>query len=115
MRSILDGHIMLSRDLARRHHYPAIDVLGSVSRLRNDVVPKKDVQAGARLMGWLKALEDNRDLINIGAYVGGTDHVLDQALEREQEIQAFLTQEVNEGFATVECLTGLRRLTGVES
>ncbi|MEN8005391.1 MAG: FliI/YscN family ATPase [Candidatus Krumholzibacteriota bacterium] len=114
MRSILDGHIMLSRDLARRHHYPAVDVLGSVSRLRNDVVPQEDIQAGARMMNWLKILEDNRDLINIGAYVPGSDPVLDQALEREEEIRSFLTQEVHEGFATEECLASLRRLTEVE-
>ena len=113
MRSILDGHIMLSRDLARQHHYPAIDVLGSVSRLRNDVVSREDIQAGARLMGWLKALEDNRDLINIGAYVGGTDQVLDQALERGDEIRSFLTQGVQEGHDTEECLTSLRELTEV--
>ncbi len=115
MRSILDGHIMLSRDLARRHHYPAVDVLGSVSRLRNDVVPVEDIKAGARLMGWLKALEDNRDLINIGAYVGGTDPVLDMALEREEAIRSFLTQEVNVGHSTHDSLMDLRRLTEVES
>jgi FliI/YscN family ATPase len=113
MRSILDGHIMLSRDLARRHHYPAVDVLGSVSRLRNDVLGREDILAGARLLSWLKALEDNRDLINIGAYVAGSDPVLDQALARENEINSFLTQEVHEGHATAECLAGLRRLAEV--
>ena len=113
MRSILDGHIMLSRDLARRNHYPAVDVLGSVSRLRNDVVGPDDIEAGARLMVWLKALEDNRDLINIGAYVAGSDRTLDQALACEAEIEAFLRQGVSEGHPATEAMSGLRQLTGV--
>jgi len=114
MRSILDGHIMLSRDLARRHHYPAVDVLGSVSRLRNDVVQAIDIDAGAQLMGWLKVLEDNRDLINIGAYVAGSDPILDQALEKENEIRSFLTQGMLDGYSATESLSGLQQLTGVE-
>jgi flagellum-specific ATP synthase len=113
MRSILDGHIMLSRDLARRHHYPAVDVLGSVSRLRNDAVASSDLEAGAKLMAWLKALEDNRDLINIGAYVAGSDPVLDQALTKEGEIETFLTQGVQEGHSVSDSLSGLRQLTEV--
>jgi len=113
MRSILDGHIMLSRDLARSNHYPAVDVLGSVSRLRNDAVAPQDMEAGARLMAWLKALEDNRDLINIGAYVAGSDRTLDQALENKEAIKAFLTQGVLESHAAADSLSDLRKLTGV--
>jgi FliI/YscN family ATPase len=113
MRSILDGHIMLSRDLARQHHYPAVDVLGSVSRLRHDALGPQDLEAGARLLAWLKALEDNRDLINIGAYVAGSDPVLDQALAKEGEIKTFLTQGLGEGHAASAALSGLRQLTGV--
>jgi len=113
MRSILDGHVMLSRDLARQHHYPAVDILGSVSRLRNDIVSDTDVQAGARLMRWLKVLEDNRDLINIGAYVSGSDPLLDEALEREGEVRDFLTQGISEGAKLDETLDRLRQLTGV--
>ena len=113
MRSILDGHIMLSRDLARQHHYPAVDVLGSISRLRNDIVEQADIEAGGRLMRWLKALEDNRDLVNIGAYVAGSDPVLDKALAREQAVRDFLTQDVTEGTLLADSLAGLRALTGV--
>jgi FliI/YscN family ATPase len=113
MRSILDGHIMLSRDLARRHHYPAVDVLGSVSRLRNDAVEAGDIEAGAKLMGWLKALEDNRDLINIGAYVAGSDATLDEAIEKENEIKSFLTQGTVDGHAAADTMSALRQLTGV--
>ena len=113
MRSILDGHIMLSRDLARSHHYPAVDVLGSVSRLRNEVVAPDDLEAGARLLAWLKALEDNRDLINIGAYVAGSDRTLDQALGKESAIKAFLTQGVRESCSADHAMSGLRELTEV--
>ncbi|MFT5234617.1 MAG: flagellum-specific ATP synthase [Candidatus Krumholzibacteriia bacterium] len=114
MRSILDGHLMLSRDLARQHHYPAVDVLGSVSRLRNDIVDEKDIAAGACLMRWLKAIEDNRDLINIGAYVPGSDRVLDDALAREEDLREFLTQGVTEGASLPETLARLREMTGVQ-
>ncbi|MBM4131863.1 FliI/YscN family ATPase [bacterium] len=114
MRSILDGHVMLSRDLARRHHYPAVDVLGSVSRLRADVVGPADREAGARLMRWLSALEENRDLVNIGAYVTGADPILDEALAREADIAAFLRQDVCEATDVETSLAGLRRLTGVD-
>jgi FliI/YscN family ATPase len=113
MRSILDGHIMLSRDLARRHHYPAVDVLGSVSRLRNEVVDPSELAAGAQLMNWLKALEDNRDLINIGAYAAGSDPLLDQALTKEEAIKTFLTQPCDQGHAVPESMAELLRLTEV--
>ena len=113
MRSILDGHVMLSRDLARQNHYPAVDILGSISRLRNDVVPPVDVQAGGRLLTWLKSLEDNRDLVNIGAYVSGADSVLDEALTKERAIREFLVQGIQEGAELGETFTRLRQLTGV--
>ncbi|MDP1601757.1 MAG: EscN/YscN/HrcN family type III secretion system ATPase, partial [Legionella sp.] len=115
MRSILDGHVMLSRDLARRHHYPAVDVLGSVSRLRSDVIGPADREAGARLLRWLSTLEENRDLVNIGAYVAGADPVLDEALARESDIAAFLRQDVCESTHVESSLVGLRRLTGVDA
>jgi len=113
MRSILDGHVMLSRDLARQHHYPAVDVLGSVSRLRNDIVGAEDIQAGAQLMRWLKSLEDNRDLVNIGAYMSGADPLLDEALAKETEIKSFLQQGITEETQLEPTLLGLRQLTGV--
>ncbi len=113
MRSILDGHIMLSRDLARDHHYPAVDVLGSVSRLRNDIVDDNAVLAGANLMRWLKSLEDNKDLVNIGAYVPGSDPVLDEALSKKQDIRDFLTQGIDDRTVLETTLQDLNILTGV--
>ena len=66
-------------------------------------------------MQWLKTLEDNRDLVNIGAYVAGADPVLDEALAREKDIRAFLRQDVLESTDVETSLTGLRGLTGVKS
>lgn len=113
IRSILDGHIMLSRDLARQHHYPAVDVLGSVSRLRNDIVTDADKKAGAQLMRWMKSLEDNKDLVSIGAYVKGADPLLDEALANEEKVREFLTQGITESTEVSATLEQLRELTGV--
>ena len=110
MRSILDGHVMLSRDLAREGHYPAIDVLGSVSRLRNEVVDRDTRQAGDRVMRLMKSLEDNRDLVSIGAYVPGSDPVLDDALSGRDHIRGFLTQDIDERAGGDESRQALREL-----
>ncbi len=96
MRSILDGHVLLSRDLARRGQYPAVDVLGSISRLRRDVVTPEVLAAGSRVMEWLKALEENRDLINIGAYAAGSDPRVDRALAMEERVRDYLRQGVDD-------------------
>jgi len=111
VRSILDGHIMLSRDLAREGHYPAVDVLGSVSRLRQDVVPEDMIVSGRILVRWLKAYEENRDLINIGAYVTGSDPVVDSALKHRNAISAFLRQPIDELSPWDESARGLHTLT----
>lgn len=115
MRSILDGHVMLSRDLARQGHYPAIDVLGSISRLRNDVLPPDALAAGDVLMRWLKAIEENRDLVNIGAYVAGSDPLLDTALARRREIRAFLTQAMTELVPPESSHQALQEIVGTEA
>ncbi|MDO9172625.1 MAG: FliI/YscN family ATPase [bacterium] len=111
VRSILDGHIMLSRDLAREGHYPAVDVLGSISRLRNEVVAPEVRAAGTKLMRWLKALEDNRDLINIGAYVAGSDPLVDTALAKREPVRRFLCQEVAESSSWSDTVSSLMALT----
>jgi len=112
MRSILDGHVMLSRDLARENHYPAIDVLGSISRMRAEVMPEPDRLAGGHVLRWMKSLEENRDLVNIGAYVPGSDPVLDEALRRRDDIRSFLVQGMSEKAPFEASLDGLRRLAG---
>jgi flagellum-specific ATP synthase len=112
MRAILDGHIMLSRDLARTGHYPAVDVLGSISRLRNDIVPAAHREPGTLLLRWLKSLEDNRDLVNIGAYKAGSDPLLDAALAHQEAIRTYLTQDREERADLAETFARLAALTG---
>ncbi len=96
VRSILDGHIVLTRSLAHAGHYPAIDLLQSVSRLTGEIVAPEIAAAGQRLRGTLAALREKEDLISIGAYHAGSDPLLDAALEHRPRIDAFLRQAVTE-------------------
>jgi flagellum-specific ATP synthase len=96
VRSILDGHIVLTRALAHAGHYPAIDVLQSVSRLIGEIVPGELADAGQRLRSALAALHEKEDLIAIGAYSAGADPALDVALAHRARIDAFLRQAVDE-------------------
>jgi flagellum-specific ATP synthase len=91
-RAILDGHIVLSRALAQRGHYPAIDVPASLSRVMDDLVPPDIAAAAQRLRALIAAREDNRDLVLMGAYRAGSDALLDEALALSGVIDAFLTQ-----------------------
>jgi flagellum-specific ATP synthase len=101
--ALLDGHIVLSRDLAARGHYPAVDVLKSLSRLENEVLSEEALKAARQVRAWLGRIEDARDLIAVGAYRPGSDVELDLALAQEGRIKAFLRQglreyvDVNEG------------------
>lgn len=96
VRSILDGHVVLTRALAHAGHYPAIDVLQSVSRLIGEIVSDSVAHAGQRLRSALASLREKEDLIAIGAYSPGSDPALDAALAHRPRIEAFLRQ------ATVE-------------
>jgi flagellum-specific ATP synthase len=96
VRSILDGHVVLTRSLAHAGHYPAVDVLQSVSRLVGEIVSPEIAHAGQTLRGALAALHDKQDLISIGAYNSGSDPLLDAALEHRLRIEGFLRQSVSE-------------------
>jgi flagellum-specific ATP synthase len=96
VRSILDGHVVLTRSLAHAGHYPAIDVLQSVSRLIGEIVSSDISAAGQRLRSALSALREKEDLISIGAYSSGSDPALDAALAHRSRIDAFLRQKVTE-------------------
>lgn len=103
-RSILDGHIVLSRKIAQRNHYPAIDILQSTSRVMRAVVSKEhDVWAG-QIREWLAAYAQAEDLINIGAYVRGSNPKIDQAIHVNERINQFLRQGVTDSssYATTE-------------
>jgi flagellum-specific ATP synthase len=92
-RAILDGHIVLSRELAQRGHYPAIDVPASLSRVMDELVTPDIARAARRLRALIAARETNRDLVLMGAYRAGSDPLLDTALALSGAIDAFLTQE----------------------
>jgi len=95
-RSILDGHVVLTRSLANSGHYPAIDVLQSVSRLVSEIVSPEVARAGQRLRSALARLREKEDLVSIGAYQAGSDPALDTALAHRTAIDAFLRQPVDE-------------------
>lgn len=109
-RSILDGHIMLSRDLAHKNHYPAVDVLQSVSRVMNDVVSKEHKDAAGKIRTLLAAYRKNEDLINIGAYVKGSDAVTDRAIALMDSINFFLRQAVDEPMLYDDTVAALLKL-----
>jgi FliI/YscN family ATPase len=94
-RGILDGHVILSRDLASVGHYPAIDVLNSISRLANKVAPKEDMQAAQRVREALAVYQQSADLIQLGAHVQGTNPVLDQSIRSRPKIIDFLKQDAD--------------------
>jgi len=96
VRGILDGHIVLSRELAARGHYPAIDVLRSISRLMRSVVPEEHRRRAEELRGLLAAYAEAEDLINLGAYQSGSNPRIDRALELRDQIEEFLCQRVDE-------------------
>jgi FliI/YscN family ATPase len=100
-RGILDGHIILSRTLAARNHYPAIDVLNSVSRVMPSVTSREHIQMAATARKHLATYEKARDLVNIGAYVTGSDPEIDQALQVLPALTSFLQQE-NKDVSTFE-------------
>lgn len=96
VRGILDGHIVLSRSLAAKNHYPAIEVLKSVSRLMSEIADKKHKSNASRLRDLLATYENSEDLINIGAYVKGSNPNIDKAIECHDSILGFLKQGIDE-------------------
>jgi flagellum-specific ATP synthase len=115
VRSILDGHVVLSRDLAHTGHYPAVDVLASVSRLVGEVVTADVRSAGDEVRRLMAAYRDNSDLISIGAYARGSDPLIDAAIDARGPIDAFLRQGVTELSTADEAdsaLTNLALLSG---
>ena len=97
-RSILDGHIVLSRALAHKNHYPAVDALQSLSRVMNDIVDDNHKASAGVLRNLLAVYAKNEDLINIGAYVSGSDPICDKAISMMNTINSFLTQSTKESF-----------------
>lgn len=96
MRSLLDGHLVLTRELAHRGHYPAIDVLQSVSRLSQNLTTDEEQQLIRQVIAMLSLYHQNKDLIDLGAYKPGNNQALDSAVARFDLVQQLLTQGTNE-------------------
>ncbi len=97
-RSILDGHIMLDRKLGHKNHYPAIDILQSISRCMSQIATKEHKRLAGRLKTVLATYQEAEDLINIGAYKNGSNPAIDYAISKIDAVNAFLCQEVDEKF-----------------
>lgn len=109
VRSIIDGHIFLSRKIASSNHYPAIDVLNSLSRLMSGIADEDHKDAAGKMRNMMSIYRDNEDLISIGAYKPGANPVVDGAVSHQKKINDFLQQRVDEKFEFDEMLTQLKQ------
>lgn len=109
-RAILDGHIMLSRNLSDAGHYPAIDIESSVSRTMNSLISEQQFDRVRRFKQFYARYQRSRDLINIGAYVKGGDPVLDEAIVLQPQMESFLQQGMNEQARYDVSIAGLETL-----
>jgi FliI/YscN family ATPase len=96
VRAILDGHIVLSRELGARNHYPAIDVLHSVSRTMPDVTTVDHRLKAGMVRDWMATLRDSEDLVSVGAYVAGSNPRIDEAIAKRGDIESFLRQPADD-------------------
>lgn len=109
-RGILDGHIILSRKLGHKNHYPAIDVLQSISRVMSAVATKEHKQLASKLKSTLATYTEAEDLINIGAYKAGSNPEIDEAIQKNAAINGFLRQGTDEKFTFEETVEQLRSI-----
>ncbi|MCS7281694.1 MAG: FliI/YscN family ATPase [Desulfobacterota bacterium] len=112
-RAILDGHIVLSRKLADSNIYPAVDVLRSVSRVMRDVVSKEQMEYASRIVEIISEYERAEDLINIGAYVAGTNRKIDYAISMIEKVRLFLKQDVDEKVTLEDAINAMKILLAV--
>ena len=110
VRGILDGHIVLSRNLAAKNHYPAIDVLNSISRLMSEIADEDHKKASSLYRDLLATYRDSEDLINIGAYVNGSNKKVDLAIKYNEAINNFLKQKMREHSSLEETLSILKSI-----
>ncbi len=113
-RSILDGHIMLNRKLVHKNHYPAIDVLQSISRCMSQIATREHKRLAGKLKNVLATYSEAEDLINIGAYKSGSNPEIDYAITMIHQVNAFLQQEVDEKVSFEESIEGLEEMFGEE-
>jgi len=111
-RASLDGQVMLSRQLADAAHYPAIDLNGSISRLMPSLLPPDAFKRSNRLRRLWSLYQQSRDLIQVGAYVAGSDADLDQAIRLRPTLETFLRQDMHAGVSYGECMDKVREIVG---
>ena len=109
-RSILDGHIMLSRKLGHKNHYPAIDILQSISRVMSAIATKEHKELAGKLKNVMATYNEAEDLINIGAYKNGSNSDIDYAIRKIREVNQFLCQQTDEKFQFEDEIELLRQL-----
>ncbi|MCR4790953.1 MAG: FliI/YscN family ATPase [Treponemataceae bacterium] len=113
VRGTVDGHIVLSRNLAQMNHYPAIDILNSISRLANDINGEATKKACGEVRKLMAAYENSKDLIDVGAYAKGSNPLIDKAIELHDEIENFLIQDISYNADIAETMKGLSSLSGI--
>jgi flagellum-specific ATP synthase len=114
VRGILDGHIVLTRKLAARNHYPAVDVLQSISRLAIAVTGPRTREAVGRIRRLMATYAGAEDLISVGAYVKGSNPEIDEAIEKYAAIENFLIQRIEERAPLAETLRAAGQIAGIE-
>jgi len=113
VRAILDGHVVLARRLAQRYHYPAVDVLASISRLATQIAYPEIREAAGTVRRLLSVYSENEDIISVGAYARGSSPEIDEAIDAHDTIRDFLQQGMYEKSSLRETLLGLCRIAGV--
>ena len=114
VRGYLDGHIVLARRLADRNHYPAIDVLSSISRVAPRLMSPKTAAAAGTIRRLVAAYREKEDLIDVGAYVKGTDPDVDEAIDKKAALDAFLRQGITEHEEPADIFRRAAGLAGIE-
>ena len=110
VRAILDGHIVLSRELGDRNHYPAIDILPSVSRTMPDVTRVEHRVKAGQVRDWMSAIKETEDLVSVGAYLAGSNSRVDEALAKRDRIEAFLKQPADLRVGLAESIAELQTI-----
>ena len=111
VRALLDGHIVLSRELAWRNHYPCIDVLASVSRLMPDLVAPNHTEKAGKIRELIATYQKAEDMINIGAYVKGSNPKIDLSLRKIDAVNAFLRQRCDERTSAESAMSTVLEIT----
>jgi flagellum-specific ATP synthase len=112
-RGYLDGHIVLDRGLAERNHYPAVDVLGSVSRLAPKLMAPRVAEAAGKVKRMMAVYREKEDLIDVGAYARGSDPEVDEAIDKRADLETYLTQAITEKAVLKDTVAGLAGIAGV--